>query len=115
MTFAFDSGGTITKHPEALWTIMECLRLGGHRVVVLTAIGTSDGSAEAQSEARGILKQLGFDFSKFEVVTLAEDFTGNKKGDWCQRNGACLLVDDATYNMDGLQRRSPQTARLLVL
>lgn len=112
MTFAFDIGRTLDRYPKQLWTIMECLRLGGHRAVVLSAIGTTPNGAI--KEARGILQSTGFDFSKFEVVTVVEDFTGANKSEWCRNNDCCLLIDDADYNMSGLRIWSPETARIQV-
>ena len=113
MNFAFDMGETITRYPAEFFTIMECLRRGGHRVVILTAIGLVPMGAV--DEARGILSKLPFDFSHFELVTVPEDRTGVNKATFCKENDICMLIDDAPYNIVGLNKLSPSTARVQVM
>ena len=112
MIFAFDVGDTLTRYPTELWTIMECLRLGGHRVIVLSAIGAD--LVNPREHVRLMLRALGFNFSPFEIVTVVEDFTGQRKAEYCRDHDVCMLIDNAPYNMEGLRKMAPKTARILV-
>ena len=113
MNFAFDMGETITRYPAEFYTIMECLRRGGHKVVILSAIGLTHMGAV--DEARGILSNLPFDFGHFDLVTVPEDHTGTNKANYCRENNICMLIDDAPYNIAGLHELSPATARVQVM
>lgn len=112
MTFAFDYGGTLSRYPRDLWTIMECLARGGHRAVVLSACGSA--TPQQWGEVRQNLTNLKYDFGHFELVVVPEDFTGENKAKWCRDNDCVMLIDDAPYNMDGLRRSAPQTARIQI-
>lgn len=110
MTFAFDFGGTLSKHPKELSTMMSCLKAGGHRVVVLSA--NLSGSV---NEVRENLKAIGIDPDAFEVAAVIEDWNGTNKARFCEYHAVGVLVDDAKYNMEGVAKFSPLTARLQVL
>lgn len=110
MTFAFDWGGTISRHPKELWAMMEALKAAGHRVVVLSANLT--GKVE---EVRENLKATGLDPAAFELIAVVEDWNGTNKANFCLINSVDVMIDDAKYNMEGLAKLSPATARLQVL
>jgi hypothetical protein len=83
MNFAFIMVETIVKRPAEFFTIMECLRLGGHGVVILSA----------QEDPLPSTLPLGFDFSHFQVETLTKD----QHLSYCRDNNICMLFDDGFF------------------
>jgi len=79
MNFAFDLNETVIKHPAEFFTIMECLRRGGHKVILMTLNGVLPPA------------DLGFDFSHFERVSHA-GYEDSKLG-VCREHKAMLFED----------------------
>ena len=82
MNFAFNMVETLTRHPAEFFTIMECLRLGGHKVVILTS-------------QESVPANLGFDFSHFEIADVAKP----EQDAYCQKNSFCMLFNDGYFKV----------------
>jgi hypothetical protein len=95
---AFDIDGTLDANPPLYLSIMQALRMAGHRVVVVT--GCSCPKVEPQDiiDKTEYLANLGLGECYDQLVVLADPAPENK-AEWLAVNKADLLVDNTVANV----------------
>jgi hypothetical protein len=94
-----DLDGSIEADPPAFQHIFQALRAAGDQVAILTGVkgAKSIGPADVQAK-QDYIAQLGFTAYDQLVVFPDNGQLDELKANWCQANGAGLLIDNSKSN-----------------
>jgi len=99
MLVCTDLDGTIEADPATFQHIFAALRATGDQVAILTGVRgvATIGPAEVQAK-RDFIAQLGFTAYDQLAVFPDDGQLDELKAQWCQANGASLLIDNSKAN-----------------